>query len=253
MPALRMAGSATALPRGYPGRLPRDEAVALAAPHRWMRPMIALSSSRLESPVFAELTIDRARPADREQILGVLVRGMRDNPLHIAAFGADAATRELRIRHMFELAFRRPGFLDHALVARLPGGGVIGVCGVLAPGACVPSATEQVKLLPGLLGLGAGNAGRVMRWMGAWSRHDPKTRHWHVGPVAVDAPLQGLGIGSAMLHELCRRLDVAGEEAYLETDKEANVRFYRKAGFEVVAEAKVLGTPNWFMRRSPVR
>ena len=37
--------------------------------------------------------------------------------------------------------------------------------------------------------------------------------------------------------------------SYLETDKYENVRFYRKLGFDVVAEAEVLGVPNWFMSR----
>jgi hypothetical protein len=45
-------------------------------------------------------------------------------------------------------------------------------------------------------------------------------------------------------------VDAAGEAAYLETDKVENVRFYEKFDFEVVEEATVLDTPNWFMSRS---
>ncbi len=37
--------------------------------------------------------------------------------------------------------------------------------------------------------------------------------------------------------------------AWLETDKEINVSFYRKHGFEVAAEGVVNGVPNWFMER----
>jgi len=47
----------------------------------------------------------------------------------------------------------------------------------------------------------------------------------------------------------CARMDAAGEAAYLETDKPANVRFYERFGFEVVGEQRVLGVPNWFMLR----
>ena len=75
----------------------------------------------------------------------------------------------------------------------------------------------------------------------------------HLGPLAVDAGLQGQGIGSILLAEHCRRLDAAGEVGYLETDREQNVAFYARQGFETVDEAQVLGVPNWFMRRPPSR
>jgi ribosomal protein S18 acetylase RimI-like enzyme len=48
----------------------------------------------------------------------------------------------------------------------------------------------------------------------------------------------------------CVRVDAAGGDAYLETDKPANVRFYERFGFEVVGEQEVLGVPNWFMSRA---
>ena len=37
--------------------------------------------------------------------------------------------------------------------------------------------------------------------------------------------------------------------SYLETDKYQNVRFYRKFGFEVIAQAEALEVPTWFMSR----
>jgi len=88
-----------------------------------------------------------------------------------------------------------------------------------------------------------------MKWLGAWSKHDLEERHWHLGPVAVDAHLQGKGIGSKLMQAFCAQMDAVGEVAYLETDKESNVRFYERFGFEVVGEEEVLGVPNWFMIR----
>jgi ribosomal protein S18 acetylase RimI-like enzyme len=67
----------------------------------------------------------------------------------------------------------------------------------------------------------------------------------------VDRHLQGLGIGSAMLAVHAEDLDVQRLTGWLETDKDVNVRFYERFGYEVVEQADVLGTPNWFMRRSP--
>jgi hypothetical protein len=54
-----------------------------------------------------------------------------------------------------------------------------------------------------------------------------------------------------MLAYFCGQMDNCAELSYLETDKSENVGFYEKFGFTVVAEAKVLGAPNWFMFRSP--
>ena len=88
--------------------------------------------------------------------------------------------------------------------------------------------------------------------MGTWAKHDPEEPHWHLGPVAVDAHLQGMGVGSRLMQAFCAKMDAEHEDAYLETDKPENVRFYERFGFEVVSEQDVLGTPNWFMLRRPL-
>jgi hypothetical protein len=44
-------------------------------------------------------------------------------------------------------------------------------------------------------------------------------------------------------------MDAAKANAYLETDKPENVRFYERFGFEVVREEVVLGVPNSYMLR----
>ena len=88
-----------------------------------------------------------------------------------------------------------------------------------------------------------------MSWLGAWGKRDPEERHCYFGPLAVDAHLQGMGIDSKLLRVFCARMDAAGEDAYLETDKAINVRLYERFGFEVVTEGEVLGIPNWFMLR----
>jgi predicted N-acetyltransferase YhbS len=85
--------------------------------------------------------------------------------------------------------------------------------------------------------------------MGVWAKHDPDVPHWHLGPVAVDTHLQGRGVGSNLMRVFCAKMDAAEEDAYLETDKEINLPFYERFGFEVVGTEKVLGVPNWFMIR----
>ncbi len=115
---------------------------------------------------------------------------------------------------------------------------------------CQPGAEEKLVLVPRMIGaVGFPGFVRMLRWTGAWAAHDPAEPHWHLGPVAVDSHLQGKGLGSALMAEYCARLDSAKAVGYLETDKAENVKFYCGFGFQTIAEAPVLNTPNWFMRR----
>lgn len=197
------------------------------------------------------LEIGTVGAAEMEEAVGVMVRGMRDNPNVVAAFGQDEERRHGRLLRLFGAvaAAEVPGRDRDMLAARGPDGSILGVCGMMPPGRCQPGPGRQLRLLPALLALGLRSAGRTMSWLGAWSKHDPAHRHWHLGPVAVDAHLQGLGIGSMLMRAFCGRMDDAGEDAYLETDKEINVSFYEKFGFGVTGEEEVLGVRNWYMYR----
>lgn len=199
-----------------------------------------------------QLEIGAMDEAEKEQVLDVLARGMRDNPLHVAVFGEDPELRRRRFRKLMAAAFSASDHshaLSHALVARREDGVVVGVCGMMPPDGCLPGPGQQLRLMPTMLSMGPRVVSRIVRWMGTWRRHDPTERHWHLGPLAVDAHMQGEGVGSRMMRVFCARMDAAGEDAYLETDKQVNVRFYERFGFEVVGREEVLGVPNWFMVR----
>jgi GNAT superfamily N-acetyltransferase len=186
---------------------------------------------------------------DLSSAVGIVARGMRDNPLHIAALGADAATRGSRLIRMFTVAL--PVILSKGVVlGAFHDDTLVGIAGMVPPGRCQPSMKEKLMLLPRILpAVGGGAFARVGQWMGTWAQHDLEEPHWHLGPVAVDAHLQGRGIGSLLMAEYCARLDRAHAAGYLETDKPSNVVFYEKFGFQTTGSAAVLNTPNWFMRR----
>jgi ribosomal protein S18 acetylase RimI-like enzyme len=193
------------------------------------------------------LEIGAAEPTEIEAVVGVISRGMRDNPTHVAALGEDPERREKRVRRIFS---RVLPVMGHSLIlARHPDGTILGVLGMAAPGRCQANGKQKMKLLLGLLPLGPLALSRSLRWVGTWEKSDPKERHWHLGPVAVDAHLQGMGIGTKLMRVFCAQMDAAGEVAYLETDKPENVRFYERFGFEVVGEEEVIGVPNWYMAR----
>lgn len=197
----------------------------------------------------ADLTIGTPERTELAQIVGVIARGMRDNPVHIAAFGDDPARRVRRISRLFNLVLPTVG--TSLLTARRADGTIVGVLGMAPPGRCQPTMAQNLSLLPRMVGgIGPGATVRALRWVGAWGALDLAEPHWHLGPVAVDAGVQGQGIGSRLLERFCARMDAEQATAYLETDKPINVRFYERFGFRVVGELEVLGQPNWFMRRA---
>ena len=188
-------------------------------------------------------------PHELEEAAGVLARGMRDNPIHVAAFGPDSERRVRILFRMFSDLFRvLPAY--GAICARR-GGAIVGVAGHAEGEGCMPSPMQKLRLAPTLLTLGPRRASRAGKWMSEWASRDPADPHSHFGPLAVDAHLQRQGIGSLLLEEYCTRLDSRDEIGYLETDKQENVRLYEHFRFDVVDRADVLGVPNWFMRREP--
>jgi len=176
-------------------------------------------------------------------------RGMRDNPLDVAAFGADANRRYMRTRGMFDIALAMI-YRKGQMLGAFDGPRLVGIAAAVPSSRCQPSLREKLALTPRMLAaLGPVGFARMLRWTQAWAALDTAVPHWHLGPVAVDAHLQGKGIGSLLIAEYCQRLDRESAAGYLETDKRENVTFYLRFGFHTVAEARVLNTENWFMRR----
>jgi hypothetical protein len=196
------------------------------------------------------LVVRELTDADLSAAVGIVARGMRDNPLHVAAFGTDAELRGRRLMRMFTVAL--PFIFSKGVVlGAFDGATLTGIAGMVPPGHCQPSLTEKLGVMPRLVpAVGGGAFARVGRWMSAWAQHDLREAHWHLGPVAVDAHLQGQGIGTLLMTEYCARLDRAHAVGYLETDKASNVTFYARFGFETIGSAPVLQTANWFMKRS---
>lgn len=194
------------------------------------------------------LEIGALDASEIEEVLDVLARSVRDNPLPVAAFGEDPTDRRRRVRALMAAALCVRDF-SHTLVARRQDGPIVGVCAMLPPGECLPELGQRLRMLPTLVPIGPSAAERAMRWMGLCQKHDPKERHWHLGPVAVEAHLQGMGVGGRLMGVFCAKMDAAHEDAYLETDEAANVSFFERFGFEVVGEQEVLDVINYFMLR----
>lgn len=86
-------------------------------------------------------------------------------------------------------------------------------------------------------------------WHTEWARHEPKTQHWHLGPIGVLPSHQGRGVGSTLMERFCMEVDACKASAYLETDVDKNVRFYEKFGFKVISESNIFSVKNRYMFR----
>lgn len=184
--------------------------------------------------------------ADAANVIG---RGMRDNPLHVRAFGGDDDRRETVLARFF-LPVLGQYLVKGAVLGAFDQGRLVGVCGMVQPGRCQPTIGEKLRLLPSVIRVAPRSLIPILSWTREWARRDPGRAHWHLGPVAVDRDRQGRGIGTAMLAEFRRRVDAQGAVAYLETDKATNVTFYERHGFETSGQTSVIGVPNWFMIRT---
>jgi len=178
---------------------------------------------------------------------GVAARGMRDNPIHVAAWGDDPRHRLKVGERMFRALLP---VLSHPPIAAWRGAHAVGVVGMSDPDTCPLAFRQMVRMLPRQRPLGPADMRRTMSWVNLWRGQDPDEPHWHLGPVAVEPGLQGMGIGSRMMEEFALRMDRERAPAYLETDKLQNVVFYERFGFETIDERVALGVPNWFMRRA---
>lgn len=188
-------------------------------------------------------------PSDLKNAIGVLARGMRDNPNHVAAFGDDDALRVARLDGFFETVISNAEW--EALVARDRTGTIVGVMAMSRPGECRLSFLYQIQALSNSYAHDPETAVPILQWLEEWRERDPEETHWHFGPFAVDAHLQGRGVGSELLRVFCAQMDAGRENAYLETDTAESVGFCERFGFEVVGELSVLGKTNWFMMRRP--
>lgn len=78
---------------------------------------------------------------------------------------------------------------------------------------------------------------------------DPGPTWRYLAAIGIDPPVQGQGLGTALVRHIVERAQNAGEPLALITDRRENVPFYERAGFRTVAtgESPVPGLFHWSM------
>jgi ribosomal protein S18 acetylase RimI-like enzyme len=187
------------------------------------------------------------RPEERLQAAGVAVRALRDNPVSMEM----SADPLVRLHFPYGLFCQQMTDAASLTVGARVEGYVLGVAGATPPGSCIAAMLPPELRSMDPPGKEAPDGDRFVYGGIVMADNDLPEPHWHVGPVAVEPGLQGLGVGTRIMRALCDELDGKGEIGWLETDKAENVRFYTGFGFEVAGEAPIFGARFWFMRRDP--
>jgi ribosomal protein S18 acetylase RimI-like enzyme len=83
-------------------------------------------------------------------------------------------------------------------------------------------------------------------------QYHPVEPHWYLAVLGVDPLQQGMGYGSALMQSVLEQCDREQCIAYLESSNPANIPFYEKHGFGVVAQIQAGASPTMFaMSRQP--
>lgn len=195
-----------------------------------------------------EQSVEPLRRGDLSEAGDLLARAFRDNPLNRAVIGK--STRRRLRANLHGMRAHLPQAERHGLLlgGRVEGR-LVGALSSTPPGAYPLPAPGLALRLRCLLGQGVGVARRWARVYEALQELHPVDRHWYLGTLGVDPALWGRGFGTHLLSGWLQLVDADGKPAYLETDAASNLRFYRRAGFEVAEEICVLGVRIWTMRR----
>jgi ribosomal protein S18 acetylase RimI-like enzyme len=199
-----------------------------------------------------ELVVRPPRRDDVRAARGVLVDALADDPAWTAAL-PDARKRRAALRALVGFALADAGGAARVAVSD---GRVVGAAVWQAPGRYPPGRGRQLRGLPHLLPMAAlGRAARDIQRLGAAiDAVFPAEPVRYLQALGVAPAAQGQGVGARLVSDQLARSDAAGETAYLETGKPANVAWYEAHGFELVAPGGPLypgGPPMFRMQRPP--
>lgn len=189
-------------------------------------------------------TIQKYSAERLDTTVSMLAEAFVANPLHISAFGPQRIDQN---RSFFRIGLRHM-FTGQAFVA-LVNDNVRGYIHFNASPNCLPL-PEEIPLAVTTLLKPLGEAiPQIIKWFARWCHLDPEEPHVHLGPIGVAPDAQGQGIGTALMHRYIEHLKQEQIAGYLETDQPKNVEFYKKFGFAVQHEERLIDVTTWYMWR----
>jgi ribosomal protein S18 acetylase RimI-like enzyme len=179
--------------------------------------------------------------SDIQESSKVLSVAMLNNSLHVAVFRGNGEKQRIEIENMFLKLFTNLPSITFLAKER---GKIVGVMRMKS---CVGNKTideTTVKEDENDIDF------RKHFWLRQWSIRDPVDQHWHLGPIGVLPTHRRQGLGSSLMSVFCNQVDKCSAKAYLETDLDENVLFYKKFGFEVVSTSSIFNVENKYMTRA---
>ena len=190
-----------------------------------------------------------------DEIAVVAGAAFGDDPFFEFLLPGEAIRRRgLRIFFRSMVSGAKPVAVVHG--ARDASGRLVGVAAFVRPGGWPLPVMTQVRQLGSAFSAMVPRPRALLdgtRYFYAIESIHPKGELWYLMLLAVDPSAQRGGIGGALQSQVYPQADAEGLDSYLETQKEDNLAYYRRFGYEMDKELRPVkgGPPLWTMRRAP--
>ncbi len=202
-----------------------------------------------------QFDVDRMRPDELSGVVAALARAFYDDPL-FGFFVPDLVNQAKGLLGFMSGAVNDAAPFGEVWVAHADG--KIAASAVWLPPGAYPRGLRRevltnVRAVPAF----ARARGRIresLKLLAAVDKahHEIKTPHYYLAVLGSDPLFQRVGAGSAVLEPVLDRCDAEGLPAYLETQKEANIAYYARHRFDLVAKIDNPPCPPiWTLLREP--
>jgi GNAT superfamily N-acetyltransferase len=203
----------------------------------------------------AEVSVRPATAADVKPLAAVMGRAFEDDPPFVWML-PDARTRQARAGRFFGTVMRSEALAYGAVEVASLGDVIVGGTIWYPPGRWTSGV--QLRTLLGFARAFGRRLGPAAALERALVLAHPRDPHWYLLAVGVDPAHQGSGVAGPLLRSRLARCDQAGEPAYLESSKDANVPLYQHFGFEprepmTMPDGAPVITPMWRAPTGPSR
>ena len=184
-------------------------------------------------------------PNDLDTILDILADAFAEDPVM-----KWVTPKPSYRRYAFELTV--PSCLPHGLTYVARDGS--GAASWLPPGEPLDSPVSPGVFWKGLTEYGRGSLLLGLATLVQTQKRHPEEPHYYLFTIGTRRSARGRGVGGALMRAVLDKCDAERMPAYLESSNIANLPFYRRHGFEVVDELKlVMGGPTLWLMSRPAR
>ena len=203
-------------------------------------------------PRTATAEVRPLRSSERHAAVAALARAFYPDPL-FQHFARNPRQEYHLLAAVFD-AFVRDGLPFGETLAAAVGDRIVGCAVWLPPGAMPRNVARTAALNARATRVLVPGRNRLsgMKLLDAVDKLHPTEPHWYLFLLGTDPVVQGRGVGGRLVQPVLDRCDAEGLPAYLETQKESNLAFYGRLGFEVGQKLEHAGAPPiWTMTRRP--